>query len=464
MQSSSPVLPVVTLSLLLSVTTILFSAAAAPVKHPEVQQEYWARFEQKDWSAAVEEARGLVQQARTQARQQPLALANALTLLGNAQLGSEDKASAEASYGEALQLIEMHFGAASPSMLDPLRGMGYTLAVLDRHEEAIPYLERALILGRRSHGLFDMSQQGVLRQLATSLTKNGKVLEAEKQMLYLQRLGERAYGGRDPRIAPLLCIIGDWYVDTGNFVLGRDRYRGALQIVERKLGKDDPAVVEPLRSLGRSYMQEIHFVTQGYQSLRERAPLDFDSASETKGINPKYISSDGEKALERALAILDASAGTPPLVLTDTLIQLGDWFQLKHQPDKALAYYRRAASLAGSIDAPAAKLSAAPLGFPVRIYYPMPPLAMRNRQLAADQVEEKFVAVEFTVTGHGEVQDAKVIEQSGTSRQASEALQAIRAARYRPKFIDGEPVDTRGVINREVFKMRRQPPEEDKQS
>lgn len=94
----------------------------------------------------------------------------------------------------------------------------------------------------------------------------------------------------------------------------------------------------------------------------------------------------------------------------------------------------------------------------------MPPLAMRNRQLSADQAEEKFVAVEFTVTGHGEVQDAKVIEQSGTSRQASEALQAIRAARYRPKFIDGEPVDTRGVINREVFKMRRQSPEEDKQS
>ena len=89
---------------------------------------------------------------------------------------------------------------------------------------------------------------------------------------------------------------------------------------------------------------------------------------------------------------------------------------------------------------------------------------MRNRQLAPEQIDEKYVAVQFTVTGTGEVQDAKVIEQNGTTRQASEALQAIRAARYRPKFVNGEPVDTEGVINREIFKMRKPQPEEAKQS
>jgi hypothetical protein len=54
------------------------------------------------------------------------------------------------------------------------------------------------------------------------------------------------------------------------------------------------------------------------------------------------------------------------------------------------------------------------------------------------------------------VQDAKVIEQNGSQRQASEALEAIRASRFRPKYINGEPVDTQGVINREVFKIRKQ--------
>lgn len=464
MQSSSPALRIVTLSVMLGVTTLLLlpaAAAAPPTKRPEAQQEYWARYENKDWSGAVTEARRLVEQARANT-DQPLVLANALTMLGNAQLSSEDRASAEPSYREALQIIEAQGGAVSANMLDPLRGLGYTLAFLDRHQEAIPYLERSLILGRRNLGLFDMSQQGALRQLAASLTQTGKLPEAEKQMLYLQRIGERTYGDRDPRMSPVLCVIGDWYVDTGNFILGRDRYRDALQIVERKLGKKDLAAVEPLRSLGRSYVQEVFFFTHGYQPLRERAALD-PEGSELKAVNPKYISSDGEKALERALAIVDSHPDAPPLLLTETLLQLGDWFQLKHQPEKALVHYRRAASLVASIDVAAAK-SVQPLSFPVRLYYPVPPLAMRNRQLAPEQIEEKFVAVQFTVTETGDVQDAKVIEQNGTSRQASEALHAIRAARYRPKFINGEPVDTLGVINREVFKMRKASSDEDKQS
>jgi TonB family protein len=151
------------------------------------------------------------------------------------------------------------------------------------------------------------------------------------------------------------------------------------------------------------------------------------------------------------------------MLLTETLIQLGDWYQLKHQPEKALVYYRRAAGVLASMNSPSPEAAAA-LTFPVRIYYPLPPLAMRNRQLSREQTEEKYVSVEFTVTGTGDVQDAKVIEQNGTSRQASEALEAIRAARFRPKFVDGEPVETQGVVNREVFKMRKPQPGDEKQS
>jgi TonB family protein len=465
MQSSNPVVPGLALSLLLglgALTAASSSNAAAPPVRPAVQQEFWAQYDKKDWGAAIEEAKKLVDQARGNVNQDPLALSTALTLLGNAQLSGGDKVSAEASYREALQMIETHGTTASAALVDPLRGLGYSLAQLDRHGEAIPYLERALLIGRRSYGLFDPSQQGMLRQLASSLTHEGRIEDAEKQILYLQRIGEQAYGKRDPRMAPVLCLIGNWYVDTGNFQLGRDRFREAMALVERKLGKNDPALVEPLRSLGRSYVQEIFFMTQGFVSLQERVPLEFQGA-EPKAINPKYISSDGEKALERALALLDARPDTTPTLLTETLIQLGDWFQLKHQPERALTYYRRAASVVASMSSPSPEAASA-LSFPVRIYYPLPPLAMRNRQLSPEQIDEKYVSVEFTVTGTGDVQDAKVIEQSGTSRQASEALEAIRASRFRPKFVNGEPVVTQGVVNREVFKMRKAQPTEEKQS
>lgn len=459
-QPSNPLLQAVRLGVLLGLTTLLIPAEAAPPlpKRPEAQQEFWASYDQRDWAAAIEEARHLVEQAR--ARHQPEQLANALTLLGNAQLSGGDKVNAETSYREALQITELADTRSGPALLDPLRGLGYTLALLERHEEAIPYLERALNVSHRTFGLFDLGQQGLLRQLAASLSHTGRLVDGAKQMHYLQRVGERTYGAKDPRMSPMLCVIGDWYVDTGNFLLGRERYRDAMEIVERRLGKNDPALVQPLRSLARSYVQEVYFATQGYQPLHDRLLLE-PQAVEPKGVNPKYISSDGEKALLRALDILEARPDTSPALLTETLIQLGDWYQLKQHSEKALLHYRRAAALVASSDQSGPEPTAAPLSFPVRVYYPLPQLAMRNRQLSPEEIEEKFVAVQFTVNDKGYVEDAKVIERNGTERQASEALHAVRGSRYRPKFVNGEPVVTEGVVNREVFKMRKQDDEDE---
>ncbi len=457
-QPSNPLFQAVRLGVLLGLTLQLVPAAAAaapPPQRPESQQEFWARYDQKDWSAAIEEARQLVEQAR--ATSQPQQLANALTLLGNAQLSGGDKINAETSYREALQIVESSGVRSGVVLIDPLRGLGYTLALLNRHQEAVPYMERALLLSHRTHGLFDLGQLGLLRQLAVSLGQTGRLVEGAKQMLYLQRVGESAYGAADPRMAPVLCVIGDWYIDTGNFLLGRERYRDAMEIVERKLGKKDPALVQPLRATARSYVQEVYFATQGYLPFQNRLLLD-PQAAEPKGVNPKYMSSDGEKALQRAITILEARPDTSPALMADTLIQLGDWYQLKQQSEKALTQYRRAAALVSSSDPATAEK--APLSFPVRVYYPLPPLAMRNRQLPPEEIEEKFVAVQFTVNDKGHVEDAKVIEQNGTERQASEALHAVRGSRYRPKFINGEPVATEGVVNREVFRMRKQDDEE----
>ena len=77
------------------------------------------------------------------------------------------------------------------ALLDPMRGLGYTFAATGRHAAAAALLDRALLVSRRNHGLFDISQQGVLRQLATSLTKLGRAPEAERHMNYLLRVAEQ---------------------------------------------------------------------------------------------------------------------------------------------------------------------------------------------------------------------------------------------------------------------------------
>jgi TonB family protein len=443
-------------------------AEGVPARHPESQQEYWSQVDRKDWSAALAAAQQLVTAARGKSPQQPLVLADALSLLGNAQYGAADYIAAEAAFTEALALLDQHGGVASASLLDPLRGLGYTLAASGRHAEAIPHLDRALLINRRSFGLFDGGQQNVLRQLGESLLKTGRAAEAERHVNYLMQIGERTYGRRDPRQVPILCFAGSWHAETGNYSAARLIFRHAIDIVDKKLGPQDPASVEPLRQLANTYLQELYVSTLGIRTQsRERMPTDADgSSNDQKPINPRYLSSDGEKALDRALKILASQPPSANDTLVATLIQMGDWYQVKHQTEKAMGYYRRAAALNkskvstnDSIATSPASPQAAPLSFPVRVYYPTPLLATRNVTLPAEQVDERFVEVQFTVSGAGDVQNAKVTEQNGTSRQASEALQAIRAARFRPKFVDGEPVETTGMTNREVFRTRKLPPE-----
>jgi TonB family protein len=440
-------------------------AAEAPPR-PESQQEYWAQVDRKDWSAAIAAAEKLVAAARDNAKQQPLVLAEALALLGNANYGAKNYEAAEQAFTEAAQTVEQHAGAASPKLLDPLRGLGYTLAASNRHKEAVPPLERALLIDRRSYGLYDIGQQSVLRQLAESLVKTGQTADAERHVNYLMQLGERAYGRRDPRQVPNLCFAAAWHADVGDFIGARAIYRHAIMIVEQKLGPNDPTMVEPLRSLAGTFTQELYYSTLGFRTQsRERMPTDADgSSSESKQINPKYLNSEGEKALDRAVKILELQPPTAHDTLMATLIQSGDWYQIKHVPDKALPYYRRAAALNATLAsaAPAsdagstAAAEPAPLSFPVRVYYPSPSHSARTTTLPADQVDERFVEVQFTVTDEGDVSDAKITGSNGTAREASDALTAIRAARFRPKFVNGEPVQTTGMTNREVFRTRKE--------
>lgn len=436
--------------------------AADPPRRPESQQEYWAQVDRKDWSAAIAAAEQLVVAARAATPPEPLLLAEALSLLGNAQFGARDYVAAEKAFVESVQTVEQHTGTASPKLLDPLRGLGYTLAAAGRHEEAVPPLERALLIDRRSYGLYDIGQQTMLRQLAESLSKLGRTSEAERHIMYLLQLSERVYGRRDPRQVPILCFVAGWRADAGDFIGARAIYRHALALVEQKLGEKDLAAVEPLRALAETYTQELYYSTLGLKTQsRERMPTDADGVSnETKPINPRYLGNEGEKVLERALKILEGQPPSAHDTLVETLIQTGDWYQIKHVPEKALAYYRRAAALSATLNgAKAATATAAaepaPLSFPVRIYYPSPSRVSRTALLPADQVDERFVEVQFTVTGLGEVSDAKMTGASGTPREISETLSAIRAARFRPKFINGEPVETTGMTNREVFRTRK---------
>jgi TonB family protein len=290
-----------------------------------------------------------------------------------------------------------------------------------------------------------------------SLASVGMHVEAEQQMQYLVRVGEQTYGAQDPRMSGIHDQLGDFYMQTGLAGAARDSYRDALTVVEKKLGRNDLATIPPLRAYARSYRQELLWSQYGIRGPVDRSIIpDNHIDPDSKALNPRYLSSDGERALKRAIKTLDSNPARPTWLLFDTLLDLGDWYMIKSNPGEAMPYYRRAAHLLDEVESEHGVAARAKLSFPVQVYYPMPSAATRYRNRPADEVDLRVVHVAFTVAADGSVEDARIVESNASERHAADTLNAVRNARYRPKFVSGEPVKTIDVSLRQVFRLRRE--------
>lgn len=66
---------------------------------------------------------------------------------------------------------------------------------------------------------------------------------------------------------------------------------------------------------------------------------------------------------------------------------------------------------------------------------------------------EGYVVVEFTVTKQGTVRDPVVVEAQPQGIFEQSALDAVLKFKYKPRVIDGNPVEVEGVRNRMTFEM-----------
>jgi periplasmic protein TonB len=85
-------------------------------------------------------------------------------------------------------------------------------------------------------------------------------------------------------------------------------------------------------------------------------------------------------------------------------------------------------------------------------YMPIVQVAPQYPRRAADLGLEGFVILEFTVTREGTVRDPRVLQSSHELFDRS-AIDAVLRFRYRPRVIDGEPVEVPGVRFRITFEL-----------
>jgi hypothetical protein len=317
-------------------------------------------------------------------------------------------------------------------------------------ESAIEQLQREVNVLRRSGGLYDPRQSALLNQLVDQYSLQGDIDEAVAALAYMESVSERTDGPASRQHAATLAGIAGWQCRLGEFESGRRRFRRSI---ERLRDEHDEVLIGALLGLARCSFDELaaEGIATSPESLDSyRGPvlrrnrMSIGSPAFQYRVQ-KILRPEGDQALRDA-ARLAQSATLPPERRIAVLLQVGDWFQAKDHARTARRYYasaQRWVQRAVAVDDP--------LVTPVQVLYPVPSLALRGGPARESSTPERYVEIEFTVHTDGRVGRERVLTREPGKSAADETLQALQAARYRPRMVDGKALDTEGVRLRQAF-------------
>lgn len=385
----------------------------------------------------------------------------AMLELGRTQAAAGDVSDAEATFRRILA------GNVAGAPLDvgvrseALAGLALTYHRARRHEMAVVVFPQAIELGRRYRGLFNLEQVDLLDAYADSLTNLGRLEEARASLEYAVKATERTTGAGATRVAERLVLLGEWYVEAGFPVEAREPLRRAIRIVEEHEGKATIALVRPLTALADTYSGTARrpaAATRGsdaqYDPLRERgsggqvAGLPYD-----KFRGPWANTLQELRLRRRAAAVASGRPDTPPDVAAAAHLGVGDWYQIRNRPADAVEHYRQAWRACATGEAAPRPSCMDWFESPVLLAYVPPESLVRMAGESTGATVVQRVEVQLIVTSRGRASEVSRVLGNAPERRVRETVDAARSARYRPRMVDGEPVDTSGVRFSQVFRV-----------
>jgi Tetratricopeptide repeat/Gram-negative bacterial TonB protein C-terminal len=415
-------------------------AAVTDADRQELYKEFRELFDAKRYTDALPVAQKLVALTEEQYGDKDRALVNPLTNLGTVYYRLKDYESAEQEYGRGVEILESSAASADRQFLRPLHGLGAAHFAEGEYVDASVNLKRAIDLSRNLDGLFNIGQLAILNPLIDSYIQLDLTAEAEKEQQYALRVAETAYGKTDIRMLKPLERYARWLEQLGRYTTARLLYARALTIAEQSGGRGSVLGVDPLLGIARSYRLE--FVNGAEEPAatpdpfgqQDLAPLQFEG----QRLNP-----DGERALRLALNAIDKANPVDHKKRGETLTELGDWYASAGAFSKGVDVYREAWNDLKQANAQAL------LDTPRMLAYRPPPSSVRRSRLDADESEERYVEVRYTVTKEGRTANVEAVSSDASESSQKSVVFAMKKARYAPRIADGEPVDTADVTWRE---------------
>jgi tetratricopeptide (TPR) repeat protein len=315
---------------------------------------------------------------------------------------------AQGAFERAVLLTERYEGPFSYSLVELLMSQGQMLYELGRREQAESALLRAKFITHRRLGINNLEQVPVVRALTAFYLRTFSGEKAEREQQFLLRIYERNYG-ETPALVDGLYGHAGYYMSIGDYQSALPVYRRALEILEEAYGEDDLRLVPPLQGIASAHIKR-------------------DSRR-----------GEGERALERIVSLYDQSGFADVYDHALSLRDLGDWHMRTSDSNSALESYARAWRLLAQSDGGIQRAREL-LGTPVELDYVSPPNVYDSHEDRSFLSAERYLETRFTVQADGRLTDVVVVGGNAERRTEFDNLRALRAARFRPAFEDGEPV------------------------
>lgn len=355
-----------------------------------------------------------------------------------------------------IQSLQARHPFLAPELLPPLIELGqlYGAGQCDR---ALDILELALEVSRRHEGLFNTAQLDIYDPLIRCYLTLERPADLERALRYVLLIHQAQYGAEDPRLLPVLDTVARTYEDAGLYLSARRLHRRALDLARRSAGEHHVSLVNPLRGIARAFRLEYAYglelpdlVDLSDEATDLRSAATFDAATGTR------LDLLGQRSLERAVAILrgySASDSANRTAYLDTLLELGDWHQLANHRREALRIYRELWSELTDHVSDTGAMSAAsdknPLSAPASLLVrPRNSVHLRRPPPDLDGYRKYTIDFDYAVTRDGRVEDVTVVESNAPKATKDKAAYDLERTRFRPRFVDGEPVDTPGLYHR----------------
>lgn len=335
-------------------------------------------------------------------------------------------------------------------------GLGAALQRVGQHQKAIAAFQRAMQITRINDGIYSTSQEPMLRGMIESQKAIHDVEAAASHYQHLLWINSKSRGQDDPILISLLGEISQWHLDTYQHEPGRNSVNhllasynlslDAIDLAASRYGPSHLRIIPLLKSvISTSYYMARHQTLYPAEMSEEptfsvsyQSPVVKETESPEKRLMASSYSS-GRAAYERIIQILDSNNTISNREKAEAYAELGDWYLLFGRRSSARSAYLEANRII-SEDSDQEQLAREIFGTP----------KMLPINLTGSEVQEnthQAILVEFDVMASGNVRNINVLDSNPevkTSQQAT-VRNALRDAKFRPAFVNGEPTEVRGI-------------------